>query len=528
MKMTGKILSVLLTGAVVLSMTACNNEGGGIFSAVEAPDIDPDAATGVVTYFTYETNFMTDNAEMLTLFRERYNGSIDVQTGATSLNYFEMLGTKIATGDSPDLIRYEWMAFPHGMSYNMFTPLDKYIDFDDPLWSGMKETAEQYAYNGKHFYVPYMHSTYFALLYNNVVLKDNGINDDPIEYVKNNTWDWPTFEGMLKRWMDINPNNVGYNGVSALPFAFTTGKKMIEITPDGQILNNLMDTDVVRCMDWLEGMRKNGLTGATAEKAAEGKYNGYTDPQEAFKPFSMDGGLLMFLGMEPTWAYGAAKQALDAAGIENEIKFIPFPRDPQADKWYQATDTYGYLIPAGAKNVKGAMDWITLLRTEEIDPENIANAKAKACDSTAQAQPQCLNRKCNDTINPDALKRHVYTDEENAAGVMVCPSCNTPREMIYKVVWTEEQWDMYQEMLVDGEKYTLLYDNLYGFSTDFKNLFVDDNRNLLTSVLFGDNEKSYTQRANEIMGSVEGYLQPYRDRMAADARGEEVTTTPAA
>ena len=36
------------------------------------------------------------------------------------------------------------------------------------------------------------------------------------------------------------------------------------------------------------------------------------------------------------------------------------------------------MIPAGAPNIKGALDWITLNRVEETNGENIANARAKA------------------------------------------------------------------------------------------------------------------------------------------------------
>ena len=48
---------------------------------------------------------------------------------------------------------------------------------------------------------------------------------------------------------------------------------------------------------------------------------------------------------------------------------------------------------------------------------------------------------------------------------------------------------------------------------------MDDSDNLLDGLPFGE-VNSYTQRVEEIWGSAEGYLQPYRDRMQADARGE--------
>lgn len=535
MKSTKKTLSMILTAAIVLSMTACNsgesnNQGGSgdqngdstttgsintSFEEAYVPEIDENAETGVIKYLTYETNFDTANAEMITLFKERYGGDIDIQATATSLNYAEMLGTRIATGDSPDMVRYEGWAFPHGASFNMFTPLDTYINLNSELWAGMKNIADQYIYNGKHFYIPYMTDVNFAIVYNNRVLEENGM-PDPIEYVKDGTWDWNKFEDMLKRWQDIDPvNHISYNGVGGLSFTYTTGKKIIDVV-DGDILNNMRDPDIARCMQWLERLQREHLIGANPDQQAAGAPNGFVHPGEAF----MDGNLL-FLGMGAVWSYESAKESLDKANLPNEIKFIPFPKDPQADTWYQLTGNYGYLVPAGAQNVKGTIDWINLLRAEEIDPENVANEKAKLTSTAPEYYPICPNSDCNDTVNPDSKGRHTFTVEENEAGVSVCPNCGTERREKYKVVWTEEQYDMYQEMLTDGGKYTLVYDYVYGFGTTFKEMFND---HLLDQTVFGD--YSFTSECESLYGSVESYLQPYRDRMAADARGEEVTTTP--
>ena len=205
--------------------------------------------------------------------------------------------------------------------------------------------------------------------------------------------------------------------------------------------------------------------------------NGYVDPGQAF----MDGNLL-FLGMNPTWAYGAAKEALDRAGLENEMKFVPYPKDEQADKYYQGSNTVGFMIPAGAPNVKGALDWIILNRTEETDEENIANAKAAAVSDVKGYYPKCANSGCNATSaghyatsdSHDEKGRHIFTDDENAAGMDTCPSCGEPRREKYKVVWSEEQYDLYMEMKSTDGRFSLLFANEY--AADFSTLLFSRTR----------------------------------------------------
>ena len=365
MKKIRKPLAVLLAAAVTLSIAGCagENDNGGesknttanttttkaleqSFTEATAAPVDDTAETGTITWLMYE-DLLTNNADMVALFESRYGGSIEQRVTGSGDEYFETLGTLIATGDSPDIVRYEWRSFPHAMSYNMYTPLDSYIDLDSDLWSGVKEIAEQFVYNGKHYYVPYQYKTNFALNYNNRVLEENGIAD-PMKMVKDNTWTWKAFEDVLKKWVDMDPNHIGYNGVGGMIFVLTTGTKVIDVQGN-QIINNLKSENTTRCMSWLENMRKNGLIGANADQQANGASNGYVDPSQAF----VDGNLL-FLGMDPSWTYPTAKEALDKAGLENEMKFVPYPRDDLSDTYYHGVDTYGYLIPSGASNVKGA------------------------------------------------------------------------------------------------------------------------------------------------------------------------------
>ena len=506
MKKIMKLPALLLAAAIALSVTACAGGKKGNFGEAQTPDIDPESPTGTINWLMYE-DLLKNNAKMVALFEERYGGEITQEITSSGTAYFDRLGTRIATGDSPDIVRYEWKAFPHGMSYNMFTPLDKYIDLNSELWADIKDVAEQYSYNGKHYYVPYQLKTNFALNYNNAALQANGLKD-PMELYQKNEWTWSAFEALLKQWCDMSPDHIGYNGVGGMSFVLTTGTKTIDIK-DGEIINNLRNENVQRCMTWVEDMRKEGLLGANADQVLAGAVSGFVSPDQAF----VDGNLL-FLGMDPSWAYGTAKQYLDEHNVENEIKFVPYPRDDLSDTYYHGVDTYGYMIPSGAPNIKGALDWIELNRVEETDENNIAKAKDDAVSDTVEYFPKCT---CG----------HVFTDEENESGVSVCPDCETPRTERYKVVWTEEQYDLWMELRGgEGSRFTLLFDNCYGFGEDLTKLLQGGDTPILDGPVFHD--VNYANAVESLWNSVEAVIQPYRDRMAADAKGETIETTPPA
>ena len=517
-----RLTALLLSAVIIMCIPACaageggaNPDNGGaplsadtrsVFAEPVVTNVDDNAETGTIKWLVYE-DLLSSMADTAALFESEYGGSIEQEICGSGSDYFDRLGTLIAGGESPDIVRYEWRSFPHGMSYNMYTPIDSYIDFDSELWIGVKEVAEQYAYNGKHYYAPNSLATNYALNYNNLVLEENGFSD-PMEMVQSDTWTWSAFEDMLGRWKDIDPvNHIAYNGVGGMSFVLTTGTKTIEVK-NGQITNNLRDENVQRCMAWLEGLRREGLLGATSEQMASGAVNGYVAPESAF----LDGNLL-FLGMDPTWAYGAAKESLDGKNVPNEMKFIPFPRDDQSEVYFHGGSTAGFMIPSGAKNVKGALDWIVLNRKVETDPDRLASARDKALDDSTDYYPICPNSDCGDTENGDSKGRHMFTAEEIEAKLDTCPVCGSPRKERYKVVWTEEQYDMWQELKSDEGRFTLLFDNVYGFSDDISKLFVGTG-SLLDGPVFDD--ESYTALTESLYSVVEGYLQPYRDRMISD------------
>lgn len=503
-----KIASALLAAGMLLGSAACNSDSprGNTTSAPNADVADPEATTsgpsaanvimeeakvveidenqetGTIKILIYY-DLLTQDAERVDLFETRYNGSIEQEICSSGAGYFEKLGTLVASDLSPDIVRYEWRSFPHGMSRNMYTPIDSYIDLDSDLWSDMKEIADQFVYNGKHYYVPYKITSNFALNYNRLLLQEYGLAD-PMDMYLNGEWNWTAFRDLITQWCNADTNHIGYTGVSALSFVTTTGTKMIDVQ-DNQIINNLKNENVQRAMEFVEDLCRQGLTG-----------DGYVDPAEAF----LDGNLL-FLGMEPTWAYASSCEALFKKKIDYDMAFVPFPRDDLADQYYHGFDSFGYMVPSGAKNVKGAVDWITLNRVEETDPENVAKQKEKDTDSSTKYYPKC----------PECKYSYVEHEVED---LTVCPECNTPRREKFNAYYTEQQYDVLQDLITpERGKFSFLFDNCKGFNEDLSNLFEGmGEQSLMDGPIWSD--ISFTQLREENYNTIESILDDYRNRMA--------------
>ena len=132
MKNFRKTLAVILAGATVISITACSqnndsqtNTGNGgdstpapeqSFSEAEVKPIDENAPTGNIVVLTYDTSWETSKEELITKFEQETGGTFTYRLSGSGDEYFQALGTFIASGDSPDIVTYEWRSFPHAMS----------------------------------------------------------------------------------------------------------------------------------------------------------------------------------------------------------------------------------------------------------------------------------------------------------------------------------------------------------------------------------------------------------------------------
>ncbi len=421
----------------------------------------------------------TTQSDLAELLAQRYGGTIETEVTSSGSAYFEKLGALIAAGDSPDIVRYDWMAYPTAIAKNMYTPLDDWLDIDSALWSGEKEVIESFNYHGKHYYFPSNVSTNFALIYNARSIEETGLENPADLYFEGN-WTWDKFEQLIGDWHRQGDEYIGFTGGSwsAMMFANTTGVKIIDATGN-DIINNMKNTEVQRTMDWLMNLKKLGYIG-----------DGFVDPAEAF----VDGKLL-FLGMGLSWGYESAQESFFKKNLDGEFEVVPFPRDVNADRYYMAADTYGFLIPAGAKNIQGGVDWILCGRLTATDPEIIAKDRAKLMDANPVYYPKCPECKYNFA-------------ENNKEELTTCPECNSARKQKFKAVYSERVMRVCDDM-IDPEKFGFVFDNSLGFSDEFSSILTGGEESLYDGPIYYGS--SYTHLRDTNYNTIEAYLNEYRD-----------------
>lgn len=434
---------------------------------VSSESFVPDGNSGKIVWLGYY-DLLTDgsSSEQYKIFTsETYGGEIEYVSCSSGSAYFEKLGTMIASDTSPDIVRYEWLSYPMGMGKNMYESVDGLIDIETPLWEDMADVIDDFVYQGKHYYLPYRITPNFAVNYNRKVIIDAGLTDPYDLYLENN-WTWDTFRELMIQWCNLSDDNIGYCGTGGMSFIATTGTPLIDVRADGTILNNVQDADVTRAMEFLSGLYRDGLT-------YQKELGDWVSPEL----WATNSDRILFLGMGPEWTYSAASGAIqNPSGVENDIcgvpsdfAFVPFPRDPSSESYHVAYDTFGYMIPKGAKNIKGAVDWIQLNRVYQTDEGLLATKR-------------------EDAINPTP----VYYTSGKYEG-----------KQKWALVWDERVYDVWQDMM-DTSKFDFVFDDCYGFSSDLTTLA----DTLLNTPLFEG--ASWSQISAENAPLIEGIIDEYR------------------
>ncbi len=389
-----KLLSCFLCTAMILGITGCSQEEttpSGDDPNVTTDDDNPvdisdvdldldkdvDLNGKVLKYLgCYDITTAGDVKPAYVYFKETYGAEIQCDIYSDS-EIMDKLITSINGGESPDLIDQRQNSFPYYIGQNAYMPLDEYMDTSAPQWADVATYIDRYAINGKHYYYPwayYVGTRY--LIYNRAKFNEIGIDDPKTLYDQGN-WTWDTLTKCMTDFVtavkgDI-PDVVGMYGSVANCFINSTGVPLVGLE-NGQLVNNIDNANVDRAQSFLENLKKQGLS-----KLYYGEYSNV-----AIDPIIYGYAAFESVG---DWCISdfSKKQSKDP---DMDFFFVPFPKDPNADRYYQTLSTFAYLVPAGAPNPQASCIFINCVRLSKTDESLMETTKASIMKSKKYTEEQ--------------------------------------------------------------------------------------------------------------------------------------------
>lgn len=270
------------------------------------------------------------------------------------------LAQKVMSGDSPDLVHYRYQENPMLILNGLVEEITpNLIDFDTPLWNGIKDVNEEYAFKGKIF-TPIVDIINDAYIYYNVQMFEEAGLDSPIEMYRRGEWDWDTFldvaQQLTQKASDGTVKVYGFGGAPEY-FYMNCGEDFVKVNADGTLTNNLNSPTFAKAMNFFYN---SGTAGTNCR-------------------FMIGNALEMLLNNQLAMYHSEAwevSQMYDQLK-SGQIRIAPSPKMPGADKYYVNSLITTLWIAKDAKNPEGAAAYLSLMRYNAIGSAGAEKAREK-------------------------------------------------------------------------------------------------------------------------------------------------------
>lgn len=383
-----KILSISLALLLIISLVGCSKgnkrepirltlsteDSVAILAAagITLPDAETAAgAKSVVQYFGWGDPFQNYSDDEIVntgywTFQEKYESKIEfVET--TYFNASDDLAQLILAATPPDTMTGGW-SFPMGAIKGTIQPVDQWIDFDNPLWSPMKELADKFSIGGRHYQICIQTAPSNVVVYNRRVMDEWGF-DDPATLYYNDEWTWKKFYDMCLDFSDPDDDRFALDGYAYEGmFVESSGQQYLMNDENGRYYSNLDAPEIERGQDYLYNLIKNDCSYSRGGWGLRGDFGA-----------GMREGLCLFYIIGESFITAPVEEmnAIWGDMSENEVMFAPLPRDESGDGIYYMPSSFidikgSLVIIKDAPNPEGAALLASCLRFKTIDPTVMA------------------------------------------------------------------------------------------------------------------------------------------------------------
>ena len=382
-----RIIALLLILMTVFVMVGCGKEKRQIIKLTLSTEdseailaaagiVLPDAeeakgANSTVTWLAWYDEFHNYSEDEIIntgfyTFTEKYGGEVEW----IECDYFERmndLANLVLAGTPPDFTPFgtnSTAVYPMACIKGQYQPVDDYIDYDDPLWAGMKETADYFVLNGQHYGIIFDLGVANVVPYNRRVIEEWGF-DDPAELYANDEWTWDVFYEMCMEFSDGDENRYALDGYAyAGALVESTGQQMLQVDENGVFYSNLDSPEIERAQNLIYDLAKNDC------KYHEGTSMWALRNNATFGAGVKDG-LCLFYVIGISFFTDTVEEVSALWGdIEaGELMFAPLPRDPQGDGvYYECSTISAYGMVKDCKNPDGVALLAACNRFKIVDP----------------------------------------------------------------------------------------------------------------------------------------------------------------
>lgn len=280
---------------------------------------------------------------------------------------YDKLATMISGGDSPDIFQFEILNYPYAVYKGMFQSIDGVVDTNTEAWSSMRDEMDQFMWGGKNYCALTSVNLDQVLWYRRSVCEEAGLQD-PYELYKAGNWNWDTFLDMCDKFQQSGEGKYATDGFQVPDkLVITTGVPFVSLK-DGKLTSNLHDANIERAMNSLiDVMYKEDY------RYPRDVLNGWACSYKAW----MTGDTLFFGDGTWRWDETFSNYTEKLKWDENDVWFVPYPKDPNTDVYYQSMKNDSYMLCGGSDNLEGFKAWTECLLATANDEKTINTTREK-------------------------------------------------------------------------------------------------------------------------------------------------------